>query len=264
MDEESGWSRVASTYGQVGPTFFQDFGKSLVDRAPMNPGDAVLDVACGRGAVLFPAMDRVGPTGSVTAIDFSEGMVRETAADLASRGLNNARVMKMDAQHLEFEDSTFDAVLCGFAIFFFPDLQKAMSEFRRVLKPGGALVVSTLGPHDLFWDSLFLFRPDMDSESQFDTAAKMSKHFTQAGFEQVTVEALEGTSFYRDEDEWWATLWSHGLRIVLEKIAPEVLEQVHAHTFDELSRMKRVDGIFITEDVLITTGRKWSDSVPAL
>ena len=51
--------------------------------------------------------------------------------------------MHMDAEKLEFPDNSFDFVFCGFALFFFPSILKAVSEFKRVLKPGGRLVVST-------------------------------------------------------------------------------------------------------------------------
>ena len=49
----------------------------------------------------------------------------------------------MDAEQLDFADGSFDVVLCGFGIMFFPDQNRALSEFRRVLKPGGTLAVST-------------------------------------------------------------------------------------------------------------------------
>jgi SAM-dependent methyltransferase len=57
----------------------------------------------------------------------------------------------MDAEKLDFPDTTFDAVLCGYAIFFFPNVLQALAEFRRVLKPGGLLAVSTQGTADERW-----------------------------------------------------------------------------------------------------------------
>src|SRR6266498_4392633 len=137
--------RSSSTYGRIGPNFFSHFGRNLVSHANLPLHARVLDVACGRGAVLFPAANAVGPKGFVTGIDFAEGMVKETAREVADRGLSNVGVYQMDAEHLDFRDSSFDAVLCGFAIFFFPQLERALAEFRRVLKPGGSIAVSTWG-----------------------------------------------------------------------------------------------------------------------
>lgn len=135
--------RASSTYGQIGPGFFAHFGHRLVVNAGLPLNARVLDVACGRGAVLFPAAEAVGPDGSVIGIDLAEGMVKETTHWAVKRGLSNVAIRQMDAEHLDFPDSSFDSVLCGFALFFFPQLERALAEFRRVLKPGGHIAVST-------------------------------------------------------------------------------------------------------------------------
>ena len=69
-------------------------------------------------------------------------MVRATNADASQRGIP-ARVQVMDAEHLDFAEATFDRVLCGFGIMFLPDQLRALGEFRRVMKSGGRLAVST-------------------------------------------------------------------------------------------------------------------------
>ena len=76
------FDRAATTYGQVGPRFFSHFGRRLVELAQIPGGAKVLDVATGRGALLFPAAESVGPHGHVTGIDISESMVQETAKEL--------------------------------------------------------------------------------------------------------------------------------------------------------------------------------------
>src|SRR5262249_48963717 len=130
------FDRAAATYDQVGPRFFAHFGRGLVAAADPPPGASVLDVATGRGACLFPAAKRVGPAGRVAGIDLAEGMVAETAAQIERMHLAQAEVRRMDAEHLDFPDVTFDVVLCGFALFFFADLAGTLGEFWRVLKPG--------------------------------------------------------------------------------------------------------------------------------
>src|SRR5689334_8191005 len=89
------FSQSAKIYDRIGPQIFSYFGKRLVDLAGLRSGDRVLDVAAGRGALLFPAAVTVGPTGHVTAIDFSPDMVRETAHDIASQKLSQAEVHQM-------------------------------------------------------------------------------------------------------------------------------------------------------------------------
>ena len=79
------FSRAAATYDRIGPRFFAYFGQRLVAQAHLAPGAAVLDVAAGRGAVLFPAAQQVSPGGRVIGIDLSADMVRETTADIHAR-----------------------------------------------------------------------------------------------------------------------------------------------------------------------------------
>ncbi len=135
------FTRSASSYERI--RYFPIFGEWLVETAQIPKGAKVLDVACGRGAVLFPAAERVGPRGQVTGIDLADGMARETEMEIERRGLNQAEARQMDAENLTFPDSSFDFVLCGFSLQFFPHLQQALSEFRRVLKPSGHIAVTT-------------------------------------------------------------------------------------------------------------------------
>ena len=69
------WTRAASSYSHTGPPFFQYFGKELVNFAQVPPGARVLDVATGRGAVLFPAAEKVGQEGEVIGIDYSSSFL---------------------------------------------------------------------------------------------------------------------------------------------------------------------------------------------
>ena len=112
------FTRSASSYERI--RYFPIFGQWLVETAQIPKGSQVLDVACGRGAVLFPAAQRVGPNGNVIGIDLAEGMARETNMEIQRRGLKQAEARRMDAEHLIFPDSSFDFVLCGFSLQFFP------------------------------------------------------------------------------------------------------------------------------------------------
>ena len=137
------FDRAAATYDRVGPQFFTHFGKRLVDSARLVPGQEVLDVATGRGAVLFAAVERVGPSGRVRGIDFSADMVRETMVDIRTAGWQHVTMQQMDAEQLDFEAASFDAVLCGFALWFFPHPYRALDQFFRVLRPGGRVGLTT-------------------------------------------------------------------------------------------------------------------------
>src|SRR5258706_8617402 len=76
---------TAQGYAQI--RYFPIFGQWLADTAKIPLNAKVLDVACGRGAVLYPAAEKVGPIGQVIGIDLSEGMAQETNAEVQRRGI---------------------------------------------------------------------------------------------------------------------------------------------------------------------------------
>ena len=80
------FNSIAASYERKGPRFFSHFGKRLVDHMHFPHGARVLDVATGRGAVLFPATECVGPEGKIVGVDFSSGMISETAAEVVQGG----------------------------------------------------------------------------------------------------------------------------------------------------------------------------------
>jgi len=221
------FGRGAHTYSQIGPQFFPYFGQKLVDYARIPAGATVLDVACGRGASLFPACDRVGPAGRAIGIDLSAEMVDETRKELRRRQIHWAETRQMDAEHLQFDDQSFDFALCGLALFFFPDFDQALSEIFRVLKPQGVLTVSTFGEDDPRWDGLgeivgayrerLAPAPKIDME-RLSKPESVIEAFGNAGFTNIELFSEDDVIHYRDLDQWWETLWSHGFRAFLERL----------------------------------------------
>lgn len=111
-----------------------------VDRAEVGPGDSVLDVCCGTGDLSFELAERVAPEGHVVGCDFSEPMLdlaREKAAD---RGAP-VRFEWADALQLPYDEGRFDAVTVGFGVRNLSNLDRGLAEMRRVLRPGGRLVI---------------------------------------------------------------------------------------------------------------------------
>jgi ubiquinone/menaquinone biosynthesis C-methylase UbiE len=110
--------------------------------ACLAPDQQVLDVATGTGIAAQAALAVVGAGGHVTATDFSPAMVNRARQRLAASP--NASVMVEDGQSLRFDEASFDAVLCSLGLMFFPDPARGLSEFHRVLRPGGYAAASVL------------------------------------------------------------------------------------------------------------------------
>lgn len=112
----------------------------LLRAARLAPGLRVLDIATGTGLAAEAAAEAVGPSGHVIATDISPAMVERARERLG--GLPNVSFAVEDGQRLTLPDGGFDAVLCNMGLMYFPDPTRGLSEFRRVLRPGGRAVVS--------------------------------------------------------------------------------------------------------------------------
>lgn len=240
------FDRSAPGYAEIG--YFPKLGERLAELARLGRGARVLDVACGRGAVLFPAAERIGPEGSVTGIDLSETMARETAAEIERRELSNASVLTMDAESLRFPDSSMDVVTCAFALFFFPHLERALAEIRRVLVPGGQLAVSTWGADDPGWDWLTELRQAYGAvvplrTKSLDRADDLRAVLEAAGFSRVRVTTEWSEAVYADGAAFWRMLWSTSGRAGLEALEPPELARFTTEVDAGLRARMRPDGL---------------------
>lgn len=111
------------------------YRRKALQHAGLKPGMHVLDVACGPGLVAQCALDLVGSSGSVIGLDPSIGMLRE-----AQKGPCRNLVRGVGEQ-LPFSDAQFDFLSMGYALRHVPDLKLAFAEYRRVLKPGGVVLL---------------------------------------------------------------------------------------------------------------------------
>lgn len=120
------------------PVIFEPWARELIRRAPPEPGEHVLDLACGTGVVTRQVAHHVTDPGSLVGVDHSGGMLAVARALAENAGLESEWV-EADAASLPFGDDRFDLAFCQQALQFFPDLPAALLELRRVVKPGGRI-----------------------------------------------------------------------------------------------------------------------------
>lgn len=111
------------------------------ERARLEPGMKALDLCCGTGDLTLALAGRVGPSGSVTGADFSRPMLELAEEKAAAAGVSQAEFRWADALDLPFEDDSYDAVTIAFGARNLADLDHGLSGMRRVLLPGGRVVI---------------------------------------------------------------------------------------------------------------------------
>lgn len=255
------FDRIAGQYDRTGPRFFSYFGQRLVDMTGLPAGAQVLDLASGRGAVLFPAAAAIGPTGHITGVDLSEQMVVELTQEIQRLALANVDVRQMDVEDLQFPDQSFDVVFCGFGLFFFPQLERVLAEVRRVLRPGGKFVVSLWDRSmDAEWAWFYRevqahLRPDPTAKpvlsrppsGELDTLKGLEQALAAAGFRDIRVSVDTHDFVYVQESDWWDALWTHWTRLALERVeqvnGADGLALFKRDIFERLRSMRQADGI---------------------
>ena len=100
----------------------------------------MVGIATGIGASAIASAHAVKPDARVIAIDLSQAMLDMALQNIQRMGLDNVDQFQMDADTLEFDNNYINHRLCSFGLFFLPDMQKELSEWVRVAKPGGKVV----------------------------------------------------------------------------------------------------------------------------
>lgn len=189
------------------PALFAEWPGPTLQAAGLQPGDSVLDVACGTGIVARKAAEITSP-GCVTGLDINPGMLA-----VAAKKAPDITWKTGPAESLPFEDNSFDRVVSQFALMFFENPIKALAEMKRVVRPGGAIAVTV-------WDTLDatpgyavvaqiledLFGPEVASSIHapysLGNKAKLTALFTQAGIENPAIHTLTGVARFNSIEEW--------------------------------------------------------------
>src|SRR5215217_5822160 len=139
MDPKTMWG--SGNYAAVAERITQA-GELVVERAGVEPGMDVLDVACGTGNASIPAA-KAG--ARVTGLDFAPPLL-EIARERSADAMVEIDFLEGDAQELPFEDASFDRVVSTFGHMFAPDHERTAGELLRVCRPGGTIATACWTP----------------------------------------------------------------------------------------------------------------------
>ena len=176
----------------------------LADFAGVRPGQRVLDVGCGPGALTAELVARVGAS-AVAAVDPSESFV--AAAQERNPGVE---VAQASAERLPFPALTFDAALAQLVVHFMADPRIGLAEMARVTRRGGVVAACVWdhagqGPLSLFWRAAHGLDPDVDDESQLAGVREghLAELLEAAGLHGIEATALWVSVEHATFEAWW-------------------------------------------------------------
>lgn len=190
----------------------------LAQSASPQPGQTVLELAAGTGDLGLKLAERVGEAGRIISTDFAPEMVDVARRNGDARGLANVEYRVLDAERLELEDESVDAVVCRFGYMLMADPAAALKESRRVLRSGGPLCLAVWRTPDLNpWAAIpaitlvqrgHLPAPEPGAPGIFamGDADRTLGLVRAAGFDEPKLEEIAFAFRYADVEDFWDAL----------------------------------------------------------
>jgi SAM-dependent methyltransferase len=196
---------AADAYDRFMGRYSVPLAPALADFAAVAPGQRVLDVGCGPGALTGELVGRLG-AAAVTAVDPSEPFV--AAARERHPGVT---VERAAAEQLPFADGGFDAALAELVVHFMDDPVAGLREMARVTRAGGVVAACVWdhaggrGPLSLFWDAARELDPGVRDESQLAGAREghLAELFGNAGLDEIEEGVLSVDVEHPSFEDWW-------------------------------------------------------------
>ncbi len=254
------WSLRQAERGEVyGPAT-----EMMLDLTDLRSGNRVLDVAAGAGDQTLMAARRVGADGYVLATDTSTAMLNIAAEAARKAGHTNVETRVMDAEDLDLDADSFDAVICRLGLMLFSSPPKALRGMHRVMKSGGkvaALVRSTVekNPYEGIPLSV-IHRLGGTEPPRFGLSEPhvLEKAFRDGGFPRVAVHTVSVQRRFLSDAEVSRRFKDGGylLEKPLARLSDAEREQACVEIERQMRRFEGPNGLEVPGEVLIGVGTK--------
>jgi ubiquinone/menaquinone biosynthesis C-methylase UbiE len=259
-----GWDRAAVYYENFWQQQLKPAQDKLLELAKLQPGEKLIDIACGTGLVSFPAAEILGPNGFLLATDISDAMVKICTGTAKERNLTNIQFKRMDAEELDVPNEEYDVALCALGLMYVPDPIKALKEMHRVLKPGGRAVAAVWGQRDhCGWAEIFEIvdrRVATEVCPMFFNLGNrdvLKRSFEMADFSNVNFEKLNTTLNYNSDEEAYGAAFAGGpVALAYHKFSDQVKKEAHIEYLDSIKPFQQGKGYAIPGEFVVAIGFK--------
>lgn len=230
------------------PALFEEWANHIAGAAEIQPGDTVLDVACGTGVLTRAIAQHLGASGSVTGLDLNAGML--AVAKQKAPGID---WREGSAESLPFDDDVFDVVVSQFGLMLFDSPESALQEMNRVLKHDGRLLVAvfdSLNNNPAYAALVDVYErvvgPAASDALRFpfsmgDTDALVSL-FRRSGFDEPVVSTEAGAARFQDPRHvvlsdvkgWFPFAQIHLDDQTIDRIVEETTKVLTPHTTSDV------------------------------
>ncbi|MGD0198149.1 MAG: methyltransferase domain-containing protein [Solirubrobacteraceae bacterium] len=212
------WDGAADGWRRAQP-WMRDYAAGvshwLIDAIEPQPGQTILELAAGPGETGLLAAELVSPGGKLISTDQSEAMVEIARARAAELGVTNVEHKVMNAESIDLDVASVDAVLCRWGLMLMVDPAAALVESRRVLRPGGHLALAVWAepdanpwlvlPNRVFVEHGLLDAPEPGTPGAFALSepVKLEALLEEAGFAEIELDTIDLVRRAPSFEAWW-------------------------------------------------------------
>jgi ubiquinone/menaquinone biosynthesis C-methylase UbiE len=259
-----GWDKAANYYERYWQRQLEPAQEKLLEMALLEPGESLLDIACGTGVLTLRMAAQVGRTGEVFATDISENMIANARHAADEKHVENIRFERMEAEALDVSENYYDVAVCSLGLMYVPDPRKAVSEMFRATSRGGRLVASVWGQRrHCGWAEIFpIVERRVASEVcplffQQGAGTTLENTFRDAGLINIRSERLHTTLHYETAEEACGAAFAGGpVALAYSRFDEQTKKEAEAEYLLSIAPFKKGEEYFVPGEFVIAIGSK--------
>ena len=216
QEQQPDWDRLAEKFDYWLP-HFAPVSETLITALRAQPGDSILDIACGTGEPSLSLAQTMQGKITITATDAAQGMVSAAQRKAERANLHCIHFENMQAESLAFANNAFDAVISRFGVMLFNNPLQGLKEIHRVLKPGGRFALAVWGSAETMTTLNWAYEafdghipeeamPPLALATRFGTIDAFEEILNSSGFTRNKIETHELNYRFASFEDYWQTI----------------------------------------------------------